>query len=410
MSTRTKAPTKAELRAMREARRQAEAAAAAAASGAPAAAGEGEGQQEQGLVPAGAPAEPVFAQGRPQPMLRLEDLPDPVDAPDAEGPLSADEQERWDLCRQGFRQFKQAWYVAARALDIALRGRLWRADHDTAAEFIQAETGMSTSNAYRQMAGSEVAAILASPARRELGAGAALPAAPDGSGDDPTGVEQESNDLSRTRDNDIPHQAPHTAPDGGGTSGTPATAANGAVSVPSVFEQESNDLSRTRDNDIPHQAPHTAPTATVETDRQEEPLVISQRAAEALNPVREDYGAPAAAGVYRAISRATGKQVLSGKVITAVMQQLPRKKDEELTPEQLRERVEVIVAEQDDSRSDPVRELSKYVAAAHKFAQQMAGFPDALHTAAAHDPDATGRLISQLRDHLANVANVLPRE
>ncbi|MDR3083996.1 MAG: hypothetical protein LBV60_24285 [Streptomyces sp.] len=120
------------------------------------------------------------AQGRAQPMLRWDQLPTVVDAPDAQGPLTAQEQDSWELCKRSFAQYKEAWFVAATALDIALRGRLWRADYETAELFIRDVADMSTSNAYRQIAGAAVAALLAEPPRLEL----------------------ESNDLSRTRDSD----------------------------------------------------------------------------------------------------------------------------------------------------------------------------------------------------------------
>ncbi|MFG2845973.1 hypothetical protein ACGF12_22805 [Kitasatospora sp. NPDC048296] len=362
-----------------------------------------------------------------------------IDAPDADGPLSADEEERWDLCRQSFRQAKDAWFVAGRAMDIALRGRLWRADYATAALCIEGEMGMSTSNAYRQMGGSEVAAILASPPRLELEAGLSTADA---------SIEQESNDLSRTRDNGTAHQASPTAatadgsptldtePQHYGTGGTPGveqesndlsrTRANGtahpalgaepasadASQAPTsaapaeepAIEQESNDLSRTRDNGNPG----AKPTGRQEPAAQAEPTIISQRAAEALNPIREDYGAAVAAEAYRTISKATGTQVLTGKAISGVMRELPRKKAEALTPEQLHERIKSVVAKQKAAKDNPLQDLAQYVAAASKFSRQMEGLAEAHRKAAKHDPEAAEQLMSQLRTHLSEAADGLP--
>ncbi|WP_331720074.1 hypothetical protein OG762_51500 (plasmid) [Streptomyces sp. NBC_01136] len=272
-------------------------------------------------------------------MLRVEDLPDPVDAPEAQGPLSSDEVERWELCKRSFEQYQQAWWVAARALDISLRGRLWRAEYDTAEAFIGDVAGMSTSNAYRQIAGAEVAAVLASPPRFEL----------------------ESNDLSRMRDS-----------------------------------------AEVRDPEP-------------EQDPEPEPLVISQRAAEALTRVREDYGATAAADTYRTVAEVTGKDKVSQKTITGIVQQLPRKKDAELSEDELKERVRTLAVKQTEKEAaekeaatDPVEVFRKYVAIVEAFAEKTGGMSAAYEKAAGVDKAKADEIAKQVRDHMARAAENFP--
>ncbi|MEU4932075.1 hypothetical protein AB0G54_37170 [Streptomyces yokosukanensis] len=285
----------------------------------------------------------MFAQGRPQPMLRAEDLPDPIDAPEAQGPLSSDEAERWELCKRSFEQFQQAWWVAAKALDISLRGRLWRAEYDTAEAFIGDVAGMSTSNAYRQIAGAEVAAVLASPPKFEL----------------------ESNDLSRMRDS-----------------------------------------AEVRDSE-PEQKPESEPGP--------EPLVISQRAAEALTRVQKDYGAEAAADTYRTVAEVTGKDKVSQKTITGIVQQLPRKEDRELSEDELKERVRTLAAEQIEKEAaekkaatDPVEVFRKYVAVVEAFAEKTGGMSAAYEKAAGVDKAKADEIAKQVRDHMARAADNFP--
>lgn len=264
-------------------------------------------------------------------MIRAEDLPEPIDRPDAQGPLSSDEEERWELCQRSFQQFQQAWWVAAKALDISLRGRLWRRDYDTAEAFIGVVAKMSTSNAYRQIAGSEVAAILAGSTKIEL----------------------ESNDQSRMRDS------------------TPA--------------------------------------------RDEQPLVISQRAAEALTPVREDYGASVAATAYRAVAEVTGKDKVSQKIITGIVQQIPRKTEEELSEDELSERVRALAKEQTekdaaekDAAADPFKDFKAYVDATREFSRKTKGMATAYKKAAKVDQARADRLASQLRDHIERAVRNFP--
>ncbi|MGW6782246.1 hypothetical protein [Streptomyces sp. NPDC054987] len=270
------------------------------------------------------------AQGRPQPMIRFEQLPAAVDAPDAQGPLTAEEEETWELCQRSFAQYKDAWFVAAGALDISLRGRLWRRDYDTAEAFIRNVADMSTSNAYRQIAGARIAALLAEPPRLEL----------------------ESNDLSRMRDSENVRA-----------------------------------------------------------------YVISQRAAESLTPIREDYGEDAAAEAYRTVADATGRDKVSQKTIVGIVNQFPRKAVEELDAEQRRERIHALAVRQAAAEAaakaqsapvGPVAAFAAYVATAAAFAGKTDGLAAAYAAAAEADPVEAKRLAVRLRDHLTVVVDNLP--
>ncbi|MFI1386652.1 hypothetical protein [Embleya sp. NPDC020886] len=275
----------------------------------------------------------VIAQGRPQPMLSVAELPEAIDSPDADGPLSVDEAERWELCRRSFEQFAQAWWVMATAMDVALRGRLWRRDYATAEAFIRDVAGMSTSNAYRQIAGARVAAILARPGPLEL----------------------------------LAHPA---------------------------FEQGSNTLSRARDS-----GPATVP----------EGLTISQRAAEALTPIRADYDDETAAVVYRAVAEATGRDSVPGTVIARIVRQLPRRADEDLDHDALCELARILVVGSPRSPDDdPVRRFAEHVDAARDFAASTRGMPAAYRAAVAADPAVAERLAARLKGHLTRAAKNFP--
>ncbi|MFJ7209653.1 hypothetical protein ACIQWR_39745 [Streptomyces sp. NPDC098789] len=273
------------------------------------------------------------AQGRPQPMIRFDQLPAAVDSPGAQGPLTADEEEAWELCSRAFVQYKEAWFVAAGALDISLRGRLWRRDYDTAEAFIRHVADMSTSNAYRQIAGARIAALLAEPPRLEL-------------------------------------------------------------------ELEPNAESRMRDSDH------------VQT------YVISQRAAESLTPIREDYGDDAAAEAYRTVAEATARDKVSQKTMTGVVKQFPRRAAEELDAKQRRERIrelavqqaaaEAVSKAQPTQQPGPVAAFAARVATVKAFAATTDGLAEAYTAAAEADPAEAKRLAVQLRDHLTVVVDNLP--
>ncbi|MET8502898.1 hypothetical protein [Streptomyces microflavus] len=62
--------------------------------------------------------------------------------------------------------------------------------------------------------------------------------------------------------------------------------------------------------------------------------VIGKKAAGALNPITKDYGPEVSIAVHETIRNATGETV-TVKALTGIVQQLPRKRDEELTQEEL---------------------------------------------------------------------------
>ncbi|MDX3433876.1 hypothetical protein PV664_33885 [Streptomyces sp. ME01-18a] len=61
--------------------------------------------------------------------------------------------------------------------------------------------------------------------------------------------------------------------------------------------------------------------------------IIGKKIAGALNPITKDYGPEASIAVHETIKDATGNVTV--KTITGIVQQLPRKKEEELTQEEL---------------------------------------------------------------------------
>ncbi|MEU7153862.1 hypothetical protein AB0B15_38480 [Streptomyces sp. NPDC045456] len=322
-------PTAAELREQRKKRREQQQnseTAGAAGSEAPAAA----------VAVIDEPVGKVIAQGRAEPMMRVQDLPSVVDAPeDLTGPLSAEEAERWEVCQRSFQQFREAWWVAARALEISLRGRLWRADYPTAKDFIADVTGgMSTSNAYRQIAGAKIAEIVA-------GQGA---------------IEQESNDQSRMRD--------------------------------------------------------SAQDSAEPPKDQPQSLVISQRAAEAFTPIHKDYGPETAADMYRVVAEVTGKDTVSGKMITGIVQQIPRKAEEELDRDELLDRTRKLA--QDDGKReqqqehDPLKVFTRYVDDARKFANSTEGMAAAYAQAEAANPEAAKKLAKKLQRHMKKATHNFP--
>ncbi|MFF3748826.1 hypothetical protein [Streptomyces kronopolitis] len=294
------------------------------------------------------PAWPVIAQGRAEAMMKLDDLPSIVDAPeDVTGPLTAEELERWEACQSSFRQFRDAWWVFAKALEIALRGRLWRADYATAKEFIADVAGMSTSNAYRQIAGAGIAEILAGQ---------------------------------------------------------------------NAFELESNDQSRMRDSEQ---------TAPEDIEQPPAPLIISQRAADALGAVREDYGTEVAAGAYRAVAEVTGQHTVSGKIITGIVSQLPRRAEEELDQHELLDRVRKLAqpdrgdsgadgstvttgAKRQEEQGNPLKRFTQFVNLARDFANDTSGMAAAYAEAETANPEAAKKLAKRLERHMKRATQNFP--
>lgn len=194
------------------------------------------GGEGQAVVP--------FAQGRAEKMLTFEDLPDPVETPDAAGELSQEEEEILALCMQAFKQFENAWWVTAKGMANVNARRLYRVTHDTFEDFAQDVFNKSRPLAYEEMASYPIGELLSARADK-------------------------------------------------------------------AFEENSNGVSARAD--IP---------------------VIGKKAAGALNPITSDYGAEVSVAVHETIKDATGTST-PVKAITGVVRQLPRKKEKELTQEEL---------------------------------------------------------------------------
>ncbi|MDX2922272.1 hypothetical protein [Streptomyces sp. NE06-03C] len=85
---------------------------------------------------------------------------------------------------------------------------------------------------------------------------------------------------------------------------------------------------------------------------------IGKKAAGALNPITKDYGPEASIAVHETIKDATG--TVTVKTITGIVQQLPRKKEEALTQEELtaraRKAAEASVQQNDETDDAALRQ------------------------------------------------------
>ncbi|WLQ69181.1 hypothetical protein [Streptomyces glycanivorans] len=207
-------------------------------------------QQSAASIPAdgndssGLPAGPQFAQGRPEKLMTLSDLPAPVETPHATGDLSDEEEQILALCLRGIAQFEDAWWVMGKAMANISSRRLYRKTHATFEGFARDVFKKSRPIAYEEMTSYAIGELLSARADK-------------------------------------------------------------------AFEGNSNGVSARAD--IP---------------------VIGKKVAGALNPVTKDYGPEASIAVHETIKDATGGTV-TVKAIKGVVQQLPRKRAEELTREEL---------------------------------------------------------------------------
>lgn len=106
----------------------------------------------------------TFAQGRAEKMLTFEDLPDPVETPDATGDLSQEEEEILDLCMRGVKQFESAWWVMGKAMANINARRLYRKTHATFEDFAQDVYRTSRPAAYEAMTSYAVGELLSARA------------------------------------------------------------------------------------------------------------------------------------------------------------------------------------------------------------------------------------------------------
>ncbi|MFI8008265.1 hypothetical protein [Streptomyces sp. NPDC086010] len=205
-----------------------------------------------------------FAQGRPEKVMTLADLPEPEENPHATGDLSAEEEQLLALCMRGIKQFEDAWWVMGKAMANISSRRLYRQTHASFAEFARDVFKKSRPIAYEEMTSYAIGELLSARA-------------------------------------DTP------------------------------FEGKSNGVSARADTPV-----------------------IGKKAAGALNPITKDYGPETSIAVHETIKDATG--TVTVKAITGIVQQLPRKQEQELTQAELTARVREVAAasgQADESAEDP---------------------------------------------------------
>lgn len=83
-------------------------------------------------------------------MLSVNSLPTPYDvAPEVVSPLSVKERVDLDLCEQALNGFRKALVVAGKALEVINRGRLYREQYGTFADYVWEVWGIKRAHAYR---------------------------------------------------------------------------------------------------------------------------------------------------------------------------------------------------------------------------------------------------------------------
>ncbi|MDT6988236.1 hypothetical protein ACFOSY_31810 [Streptomyces lusitanus] len=125
---------------------------------------------QQGTLPAvptatgsGSAAKP-FAQGRPEKMLTLADLPEPIETPDVTGDLSEEEEQILALCMRGVQQFEDAWWVMGKAMANIKNRRLYRKTHATFEDFARDVFNKSRPLAYEEMTSYAIGELLSARA------------------------------------------------------------------------------------------------------------------------------------------------------------------------------------------------------------------------------------------------------
>ncbi|WP_434600101.1 hypothetical protein [Streptomyces sp. A5-4] len=111
------------------------------------------GVPEQAAGPenlAAVPEPVVIAQGRPRAALRLADLPEPKET-DATGPLSAEEEDLYNLCMRGVDEFRTAWWVLGKSMANMNSRRLYRKTHTSFEAWVKDTMDKSRATAYEEM-------------------------------------------------------------------------------------------------------------------------------------------------------------------------------------------------------------------------------------------------------------------
>lgn len=105
-----------------------------------------------------------FAQGRPEKMMTLADLPEPIETPDAAGDLSEEEEQILALCMRGVQQFEDAWWVMGKSMANISNRRLYRKTHATFGDFAQDVFKKSRPIAYEEMTAYAIGELLSARA------------------------------------------------------------------------------------------------------------------------------------------------------------------------------------------------------------------------------------------------------
>ncbi|MEU9943101.1 hypothetical protein [Streptomyces lavendulae] len=111
-----------------------------------------------------APAPRPFAQGRPDKMMTLADLPEPIETPDATGDLSDEEEQILALCMRGVQQFEDAWWVMGKSMANISSRRLYRKTHPSFEAFAQEVFKKSRPIAYEEMTAYAIGELLSARA------------------------------------------------------------------------------------------------------------------------------------------------------------------------------------------------------------------------------------------------------
>ncbi|MFD3503944.1 hypothetical protein ACFWWC_26415 [Streptomyces sp. NPDC058642] len=112
------------------------------------------------------PAAIPFAQGRPEKMMTLADLPEPIETPDATGDLSEEEEQILALCMRGVQQFEDAWWVMGKSMANINNRRLYRKTHANFESFAQDVFKKSRPIAYEEMTAYAIGELLSARADR----------------------------------------------------------------------------------------------------------------------------------------------------------------------------------------------------------------------------------------------------
>lgn len=127
-------------------------------------------------------------------------------------------------------------------------------------------------------------------------------------------------------------------------------------------------------------------------------ITIGKKAAGALNTVTKDYGPEVSVAVHETIKDATGRE-LPVRELKGVIKRLPRKKDEELSQEELMARARELASQAPaaepksvPSALDGIREAVARLEAAHR-----ALAPSKVKQAIEEDPVETARLLEEAK-------------